>query len=248
MESTGLTISDALALQNRDGMFGGGAGGWPLFLIFLLAWGNGGFGFGGGNNGALNQVNNDFLYNGMQRSISDLANNVSRGFDVTNSTLGQGFTQVTNQNFGISKDLAQYNYNNAIGQAALSREIGDCCCTTNRNIDASRYEMSKGFCDVVNTITANAQNVITNQTAGFQKILDTMCNDRIQQLRDDKNLLQMQLIEVKNNLANTVLADTITNNVNPRSIPTYLTCDPRIPYNYGALFANGYGCNRYCNS
>ena len=236
--ATGLTISDALALQNRDGMFGGGAGGWPLFLIFLLAWGNGGFGFGVGNNGALNQVNNDFLYNGIQRSISDLANNVSRGFDVTNSTLGQGFTQVTNQNFGISKDLAQYNYNNAIGQASLSREIGDCCCTTNRNIDATRYEMSKGFCDVITANNLNTRDIIASQTAGFQRVIDTMTQNEMQRLRDANSALQMANFEIKGNLANTVLADTIINRVNPTPIPAFPVCRPCTPYGYGFGYCN----------
>lgn len=224
--ATGLTISDALALQNRDGMFGGGTGGWPLFLIFLLALNGNGFGFGGGN-GALNQVNNDFLYNGMQRSISDLANNVSRGFDVTNSTLGQGFTQVTNQNFGISKDLAQYNYNNAIGQASLSREIGDCCCTTNRNIDATRYEMSKGFCDVITANNLNTRDIIASQTAGFQRVIDTMTQNEMQRLRDANSALQMANFEIKGNLANTVLADNIVNKLNPCPVPAYPACPIR---------------------
>ena len=49
MENTGLSVADALALQNRDnGMFGGN-GMWVFFLFFLLAWGGNGWGFGGDN-------------------------------------------------------------------------------------------------------------------------------------------------------------------------------------------------------
>lgn len=244
MESTGLTISDALALQNRDGMFGGGAGGWPLFLIFLLAWGNGGFGFGGGNNGALNQVNNDFLYNGMQRSISDLANNVSRGFDVIGNTLGQGFTQVTNQNFGMSKDLAQYNYNNALGQAGISREIESCCCSTNRNIDATRYEMSKGFCDIITANNLNTRDIIANQTANTQRIVDMMQANTIQDLRDKLNLAQMENIQSQGQLSQLAQTDAIVQRINPTPIPAWITCPPRSAYGCGGFY-NGYG---YCNS
>ena len=43
MENTGLSVADALALQNKDdGMFGGN-GMWVFFLFFLLAWGGNGW-------------------------------------------------------------------------------------------------------------------------------------------------------------------------------------------------------------
>ena len=51
-ENGGLSVADALALQDRgasnDQLFGGNSA-WVFFLFFLLAWGNGGFG-GMGNN------------------------------------------------------------------------------------------------------------------------------------------------------------------------------------------------------
>lgn len=58
MEGTGLSVADALALQDRrgDGMFGDGNGMWVFFLFFLLAWGGNGM-FGGNNAAALATVN-----------------------------------------------------------------------------------------------------------------------------------------------------------------------------------------------
>lgn len=44
MEGSGLSVADALALQDRgtnDNMFGGN-GAWVFFLFFLLAWGGNG--------------------------------------------------------------------------------------------------------------------------------------------------------------------------------------------------------------
>lgn len=43
MEGSGLSVADALALQDRrdTGMFGGDGGLWVFFLFFLLAWGGG---------------------------------------------------------------------------------------------------------------------------------------------------------------------------------------------------------------
>ena len=97
LDGTGIIpVCDVNNNSNRGNGFDGDAGfSWIFFLFFLLAWGNGYGGFGGfGNNGGgvagmtyLNGISNDFIYTNL------------------NNTLGQGFTQLTNQNFGISKDI-----------------------------------------------------------------------------------------------------------------------------------------------
>lgn len=247
MDNTGLTISDALALQNtnRGGWFGNGGGDFGLFLLFILVFGGfgGGYGWGNRDNGVANQVNNDFLFNNLTNSIANLSNNMARGFDVIGSTLGQGFTQVTNQNFGLSKDLAQYNYNNALGQAGISREIESCCCSTNRNIDATRYEMSKGFCDIITANNLNTRDIIANQTANTQRIVDMMQANTIQDLRDKLSLAQMENIQSQGQLSQLAQTDAIVQRINPTPIPAWITCPPRSAYGCG--FYNGYG---YCNS
>lgn len=261
-ENTTLTVSDALALQNtanKNGWFGGAGGGaemnlFFLFFLMMAMGGGGGFGFAGRTDGIPNQINNDFLYNGMQRSMSDLSNNVSRGFDNTNNILGQGFAQLTNQNFGISKEVAQYNYNNAIGQASLSREIGDCCCSTNRNIDATRYEMAKGFCDTITNQNLNTRDILENQTANTQKILDLFRTATEQQLRDELSLARMQNIQSQNQLSQLAQTDAIVSRINPTPIPAYITCPSGSWKNgYGVYNGCGYGFSPYglignCNS
>ena len=81
-------VYDLNTSRTNDGAWGDGGFMWVFFLFFLLAWGDGGFGNGFGNNastGLLNGISNDFIYSNL------------------NSTLGQGFTQLTNQNFGFIK-------------------------------------------------------------------------------------------------------------------------------------------------
>ena len=107
-------VYDLNTSRTNDGAWGDGGFMWVFFLFFLLAWGDGGFGNGFGNNastGLLNGISNDFIYSNL------------------NSTLGQGFTQLTNQNFGISKDLS--NGFNQLGNGLctttyeLANKIGD---------------------------------------------------------------------------------------------------------------------------
>lgn len=55
-----------------------------------------------------------------------------QGFNGVEGALCQGFNNVTSN----------------INQARFNSQ--QCCCETNRNIDNVKYEMSKGFCDVIN--------------------------------------------------------------------------------------------------
>ena len=208
-------VYDLNASRNYDGAWGDGGFMWVFFLFFLLAWGGGGFGGGFGNNastGLLNGISNDFIYTNL------------------NSTLGQGFTQLTNQNFGISKDLS--NGFNQLGNGLctttyeLSNKISDvgskiqsCCCETNRNIDAVRYENAKNTCDIITNANMNTRDLLESNNAQTQRILDYLTNQEIQNLRSDLQSAQLQL----SNLSQTA---SIIDQLRPFPIPAYITCSP----------------------
>jgi hypothetical protein len=115
------------------------------------------------------------------------------------------------------------------GFYAVNNAIKDCCCTTNRNIDSVRYDMSKGFCDVINANNLNTRDILESHNAGVQKILDVMCANEKQALRDRIQTLETSGIiqaQTKN------LVETLR----PCPIPAYITCSPY------ASSAYGYGC------
>lgn len=141
--------------SDGDGFMGGGAGWmWVVMLFFLLAWGGGFGGFGGnGANGAVNTLTNEFLYTNL------------------NNTIDRGFNQLANQNFGIQKDICEstgalqmglcqgFNQTNAaIAESRFAAQ--QCCCETNRNIDAVRAENYKNTCEIT-----------------FKKILSCACTE-----------------------------------------------------------------------
>jgi len=108
MMSEGLSVADALALNNsekndNDGMFGGGGYIWIFFLFFLLAWGNGGFGMGNGNNNAATQgmvtrveLNDGFMNQDLQNSVRNIGNGICDGFYAQNTNILNGFAGVQN--------------------------------------------------------------------------------------------------------------------------------------------------------
>lgn len=227
MEGSGLSVADALALQdkNNNGMFGGEGGLWVFFLFFLLAWGNGGF--GPGNNaatqGALTRaelyegLNNQGLENGLR----NIQNGLCDGFYAMNTTMLQGMN-------GIQSQLCQgFNgVNNNIAESRFAAQ--QCCCETNRNLDAVRYENARNTCDLVNAIKADG-----DATRAL------MTQNTIQELRDNLQAAQLQL----GTLSQT---QTIINAVRPFPTPSYITCSPYTAANgygsYGCGCGNGCGC------
>jgi hypothetical protein len=65
----------------------------------------------------------------------------------------------------------------------------------------------------------NTRDIIDAQNAGFQRVLDTLCQDKIESLRSDLQAAQYQL----SNMAQTT---SIINAVRPFPQPAYITCSP----------------------
>lgn len=152
----GISIADALALQNtgrNDGMFGNN-GTWVFFLFFLLAWGGNGFGFNG-NNQALTQaeLQAGFMNNNVISKLDGISNGICSSTFALNNTMQNGF-------FNQEK----------------------CCCETNRNIDALRYENSKNTCDIINAIRIDGE--------ATRALINS---NTMQELRDNLQAAQLQL-------------------------------------------------------
>ena len=226
---SGMSVADVMALQNRDsdGMFGGANGTWiwVFFLFFLLAWGGGGFGFGNNaaTQGALTRAE---LYEGLnnqglENGIRNIQNGLCDGFYAMNTTMLQGMN-------GLQNQLCQ-GFNGVNSGIAENRFAAQqCCCETNRNIDAVRYENARNTCDIVNAIKADG-----DATRAL------MTQNTIQELRDNLQAAQLQL----GSLSQT---QTIINAVRPFPIPSYTTCSPYTAANgygyYGCGCGNGCGC------
>lgn len=219
MESgSGLSVADALALQNRnnDGMFGGANGTWiwVFFLFFLLAWGGGGFGFGNGNQGALtrSELCQDMNFQSLENAVRGIQSGLCDGFYAMNTGMLNGFS-------GVQRDLCQgFNgINQNINQARFDSQ--QCCCETNRNIDAVRYENARNTCDIVNAIKADG-----DATRAL------MTQNTIQDLRDR---LQASQLANSQYTQNAYLIDQLR----PCARPAYITCSP-----YTAAYGSGCGC------
>ena len=178
--------------NNGNSGFGSDWGDLAALIVVagLFGWGNGGVGgFGGGNRGncaTVQDVASGFSTSEIMSDLNDIILGQSQGFAGVQQTLCQGFSGVnstiTNGFANLNTNLASLAYNTQSGFNSISREIADCCCTTQRNIDSVRYDMSKGFCDV---IRANQDNT--------RAILDYLTGEKISALQAENSGLKAQI-------------------------------------------------------
>lgn len=252
--SCGMTPSEAILVSDRnrgydnDGMFGGG-GYWMMFLFFLLAWGNGGwgggFGNGGWNNGAFQgaltrgELCQDMNFQQMENGIRGIQQGLCDGFYAMNTTNLQGF-------HGVDNAICQLGYQSAQLANGLGNQIAEnrfaaqqCCCDTNRNIDAVRYEAARNTCDIVTAIKEDGAATRAMMTQNVIQDLRDRLEDR------DRAILSRDM-QLSQQNQNAYLMDQLR----PCSRPAYITPSPYesycFPYNRNGDCGNGWGgcCNR----
>lgn len=175
----GLNASD-VALLNGDGM-----NGWTgMFFIFaILALMGGGFGSFGGNNGNAIQadVNRGFDNQNLQAQTRDILSAVTAGTAQSVATTNQVYHDITSyvgdKYSELQRDVAAL----AVGQANLLANQSECCCGIQRAIDGVNYNAA------MNTASINA-----NTTAVGQKIIDAITANKIDEMQNRINQLELQ--------------------------------------------------------
>lgn len=165
-----MTPADIRACCGNDnGGWGGGMwGDWILlFLLFGMYGGygfGGGFGFGGGGlNGVLTRadINEGFALNNITGGIQAIQQGICDSTYALTNAINGGF-------HGVER-----------GMWDVSRQIGDCCCQTQRAIDGVNYNMAKGFCDLGNVIQNTTRDVIENANANYRGLMDFMVGEKL---------------------------------------------------------------------
>lgn len=163
MAMSDYSLSDLAAATGENGF--GGNGAWWLIILFAMIWGWGGNGI---NRGGEQPVTEAGLCNAM--NFNGLENAVGRLSDQQAAIARQSDNAICN-----------LGYENARLANETQRQLAECCCTTQRGIDSVNYN------GAMNTAAINA-----NTTAQTQKILDAICGNRMADMQNQINQLQLQ--------------------------------------------------------
>ena len=198
--------------------FGGDSAIWLIVLLALI-WGNGNNGFGGfggnsfdngyawlsnGQKEIMNNTNNGFdtlhlsnqiegvrdgvygLSNQICNSTSDVVSAINGGF--SNAEISANSRQIANMNQNFNNTVSMLN-----GFNGLQKSLDSCCCENRLGIANLNSTILSENCADRAALADGLKDVLINQTANTQKILDTLCQDKIDAKNEKILDLQRQL-------------------------------------------------------
>jgi hypothetical protein len=244
MRGEGYSLSDiAAATRSNSGIggFGDDNGAWWI-IILLVLFGNGRNGFGGfgGNSGvgenyvlatdfATIERKLDAVNNGICDSTFALNNTMTNGFAGVQQTLCQGFnglnvaylqgtnalsSQIADCCCTTQRGIDSINYNNAINTNTISRQISDCCCDLEKMNMQTRFDAQTYNCNTLQAIDKLGD-----------RIIDRLTQDKIETLTNENQALRLRASqEAQNNF--------LISKLRPCPDPAYIVPNPNCCYNY----------------
>ena len=247
-----------------------------LFIFAGGAWGgNGGYGGGGStpyilNNNTESSVQRGFDQSAVMSGLSGLQSAVTNGFSDAavsqcNQTMAlvQGQNAITNAVANGKFDTVQAiandrfdtvqaitNATNGLNMTLMQNEANrqQCCCDSKAAIADVKYAIATENCADRAALSDGIKDIITNQTANTQAILDKMCQQEIQakdtEIANLRTQLNMQNLAASQSAQTAALiADNaaqtqyVVNRIAPYPSPAYVV-NPPTPYGYGFNYGN----------
>ena len=189
---------------------GFGNGDWSWIIILLILCGGFGNGFGGGFGGFGFDGMYPWLANGQQQIMT----NTNNGFDTLHlsnqlDSISSGVQGLSTQLCSSTADItgaitngfygAEISANNR--QMAnmnqffdLSRQFSDCCCENRLATQDLKATVISENCADREALSNGIRDIITSQTASTQRILDQLCQDKIDAKNEKIDDLQREIL------------------------------------------------------
>lgn len=171
-----MDAGEAVLLSNRNNngdMWGNNGFFWIFALLMLPAMFNGGGGWFGGNRGG-QPVTEAGLCDAM--NFNNLENAVGRLSDNQAAIARQTDNAICNLGYETLRNFG-----------TVMSQLSECCCAIQRAIDSVNF-----------TVSQSTAQIIREQEHGTQRILDYLCNQDNQRLRDEnmRNYINSQFCGV----------------------------------------------------
>lgn len=196
-------------------------------------WGNG---FGGNNGGGYGgEVQRGFDQNAtmsgignLQSGISGLSTQLCNCCSDMQQAVAQGFAnaetaatsrQMANMNQAFAGQMAMTQGFNALGS-----QFADCCCENRLGIANLGADIARENCADRAAVSDGIRDVITNQTANTQAILDKLCQQEIEAKNDEIGQLRQEVLYARGQASqiaqNTAIINGVYNRLNECPVGT----------------------------
>ena len=213
-----------------NGGFLGGDGIWAL-LLFALLFGNGGWGNNGG--GFFGGRGFDDGYAWLSNGQKEIMQNTNNGFDTLHlsnqlDTVNSGIYSLSNQLCNCCADMNQTvsngfynaeisannrqmaNMNTAFN---LQSQLAQCCCDNKLATQDLKATVISENCSDREVLRQIGQDILVNQTANTQKIIDEIFRDRLDEKDDKIADLNRQILMKDLNASQLAQTQSIISNV-----------------------------------
>lgn len=187
--TNGLSASDVALLQNSNDGFGGNNS-WLWFIVLLfMIFGANGF---GGNNGlaAAAAVNGGYVTNSGMNDAFNFA-----ALERQNNETVAAVNQAKYDNIAVQKDVQSALSNQLTSLAGMEQNIIEkqqtCCANLAGAIDRSTASIASGIANIGYQDALNTASINANTTAQTQKILDAISTNRMADMQNQINALQL---------------------------------------------------------
>lgn len=228
--TTMLVQPSGLGGMNNSG-FGNGFGGdgWWILLLFILLGGNnwgGGFGgFGGGNDlypwmNQSNQFNNGFRDTMLNDNITEIRSGITSLAQQLCNCCGDMQMALANGFAGVEQGANARQMANMqtafAGQTAMAQgfngvqsQLAQGFCDNRAGLADLRYTVGMEACADRAAISDALRDVISANTASTQRILDQLCQDKIDSKNDTIAQLRQELLYARGQASQDVQTATL---------------------------------------
>lgn len=276
-----MPVAPAYGGGMNNGGFGFG-GDWGWIILLLLAFNGGWGGFGGmggfgnmalgydfpwllnGQNNINANTNNGFRDAMLQDNITstrdavanlstqlcgccaDMQTAVANGF--SSAEIAANARQIANMQTAFNTQTAITG-----GLNNISAQLANCCCENRLGIANLAADVARENCADREALNYGVRDIITNQTAGIQRILDQMCSDKIdaknERIADLERQLTMATLRESQTAQNAFISQGFANEVDQLYNRLSNCPVPSTPvYGRTPIFTcnNTCGCNSGC--
>ena len=173
-------------------------------LLFILLGGWGGRGYGNQQGGA-GGVGGNELYPWMENQ-----GNIYNGFANVTNAITSGFANA--ETAATSRQMADMQQT-----FGLSQQLAQCCCDNRLGIANLGADIAREACADRTAVSDGIRDVLTNQNANTQRILDQLNQDKIDAKNDEiaqlRQQLNMQALAASQTAQNAFIQQGFTNEI-----------------------------------
>lgn len=208
-----MSAADLAAVVGDNDGFGNGNGWWIILLFMFLGWGN--RGWGGGTDSST-----DGIYPWMNQ-----AQGMWNGFSQVQQDLCAGFANA--ETAATTRQMA-----NMQQMFDLSSQFANCCCENRLAVANLTADIAREASADRQAVSDGVRDILVSQTASVQRILDQMCQDKIDEKNEQIASLRQEIalkdFAASQNLQTSqLIAD---NNLQTQAIEQYIAPTPKPAY------------------